>query len=279
MRYTHGLFGILNTDDMEEPPLLLLDGGIEIRFQENYSYDNHNRENYKGYVFQYTLSGWGWFEKNGRKYRIPEGMGFLAKIPEKSSYFLEEGSGSPWEFLYLHFDGEAVKPFLQKLEQLCGCVFSLKRSSRTILQFMTLHTRLTEGEHLQKYEGQAFLYSFLCSLLRDVEFPSPQEKNLIVQLAADILNQEYASLESMEALSKRLGVSKEHLTRCFRTELGIPPIRYLTNRRLQSAMNELLSTKDSINTIAVRNGFSNGNYFAKVFRKHLGMSPEEYRQH
>ena len=278
IQYKQSLFGVLNTDNMEGQPLVLLDGGIETRFQETYKYQNNMRDNYSGYLFQYTFSGCGWFEKDGKKNQLLPGMGFLAKIPEKSCYYLAE-DGTPWEFLYLHFDGPAAKPFVQKLEQICGCVFCLSPSSQPILQAIGFHARITSGEQLKKYEGQEFLYAFLCSLLREAEYPSVKEENSIVQLALQILDREYATLESMDKLAQRLHISKEHLTRCFKAKQGIPPVRYLTNRRLQSAMNELLSTEDTIHAIAIRNGFSNGNYFAKVFRKYLGMSPEEYRAH
>ena len=53
---------------------------------------------------------------------------------------------------------------------------------------------------------------------------------------------------------------------------------YLTGLRLQSAMNDLLGTEHGIDSIARTNGFSNGNYFAKIFRKHVGISPGSYRE-
>lgn len=90
---------------------------------------------------------------------------------------------------------------------------------------------------------------------------------------------EYNTLEGVDEVAKRLGISQEHLTRSFKTEQGIPPVRYLTNLRIQAAMNDLLDTEDLIQDIALRTGFSNGNYFSKVFRKYAGMSPGEYRAH
>ena len=47
--------------------------------------------------------------------------------------------------------------------------------------------------------------------------------------------------------------------------------------RIQSAMNDLLGSTDTIEVIAVKNGFANGNYFAKVFRRYTKMTPGEYR--
>lgn len=43
-------------------------------------------------------------------------------------------------------------------------------------------------------------------------------------------------------------------------------------------MNDLLNTNEKLEIIANRNGFSSGNYFCKVFKKSVGMSPNEYRR-
>ena len=40
---------------------------------------------------------------------------------------------------------------------------------------------------------------------------------------------------------------------------------------------ELLSTQDSITEIALRNGFSDSNYFKDAFKKMYGVSPRAYR--
>ncbi len=279
MQYNFGHFGLLNTDDMADQPLILMDGGIESRFRENYDFFNEKRDTYRGYLFQYTLSGKGWFEKNGNRYCVSEGVGFLTKIPEKTRYYLDKDSAEPWTFLYLHFDGNTAAPFFQKLDALCGCVFSLDPNSHPITQYLKLHHKLICGDRLEKYEGQEFLYLFLCRLLREIEHSAARVQNSVVNLALQIMLKEYNTLEGVDEVAKRLGISQEHLTRSFKTEQGIPPVRYLTNLRIQAAMNDLLDTEDLIHDIALRTGFSNGNYFAKVFRKYAGMSPGEYRAH
>lgn len=67
-------------------------------------------------------------------------------------------------------------------------------------------------------------------------------------------------------------------SRSFRREIGISPIEYLSNVRLEHAMQLLTTTNLSINEIAVLSGFSNGNYFAKVFKRKLGFTPSDYKR-
>lgn len=278
MEYTQGIFGVLNTDEMENQPLVLLDGGIERRFREPYEFCNENRPEYTGYLLQYTLRGEGWFEKNERRYKISEGKGFLARIPEKSRYYLKKESKEPWEFFYLHFDGEAARPFAGKLERLCGSVFSMDGGCHPVRQALKLQARMQRGERLQKYEGGEFLYSFLCGVLREAEQPQAGNKSSLAGRAAAVMEEEYMSLQGVEEVARRLGVSPEHLARAFRAQRGLSPVHYLNNLRIQAAMNELLDTRDTVEAIARRNGFANGNYFGKVFGKSVGMAPGEYRR-
>lgn len=278
MAYNKGLFGVLNLDDMEEQPLILLDGGIERRYQEEYDYRNDCRSGYEGYLFQYTLKGQGVFERGEEVYQVTKGHGFLVDFPENSRYYLPQGESCEWEFLYLHFAGNAARPFAEKIQRILPQVFPLGEESRPVRMALKLQQRLTKGERLRDYEGGEFLYSFLCELLREAEHPGTQRKSPCVQNAAEFMEREYRVMAGVEALAERLEVSPAHLSRIFKMEMGISPLSYLTRLRLQSAMNDLLDTEETIEQIAGRNGFSNGNYFSKIFRKHVGISPGRYRE-
>ncbi|WP_095175544.1 MULTISPECIES: AraC family transcriptional regulator [Blautia] len=278
MEYNRGIFGVLNQDDMEGQPLVLLDGGVESRLGETYDFYNDDRPGYEGFLFQYTLGGEGVFEKNNFGYKVRRGQGFLVQFPEKSRYYLENGRDEPWEFLYLHFLGDGAIPFVRKIRNICPDLMSLDESSPPIRMALHLQKRLTNGERLQKYQGGEFLYRFLCALLRETEHPAAQKKSSAVQRAAEIMEEEYPRLTGIEELAARLDLSPEHLSRAFKDEMGRAPLSYLTGLRLQSAMNDLLGTEWSIDSIARKNGFSNGNYFAKIFRKHVGISPGSYRE-
>lgn len=55
------------------------------------------------------------------------------------------------------------------------------------------------------------------------------------------------------------------------------PGQYLTDLRISSAMNDLSNTTENLEAIAQKNGFSNANYFGKVFKKKVGVTPIQYR--
>jgi len=276
-KYPIGNFAVLNTDKTTLSTAYLMDGGVEQRYRESYHFQNNARSGYSGYVFQYTLSGTGCFEKNGQCYSVEEGKGFWISLPEDSAYYLPKACNAPWTFLYLHFGGELIAPFATRLEEMTGGFFSLEPTSQCIRLALQLHQRLFPGNKLQSYESTEFTYQFLCTLLRDLELVDSTPPNSLASKGKKILEEEYPYITGIDTLAERLGVSQEHFCRIFKSEMNITPGQYLNQLRIQAAMYELLNTNDRIEIIARRTGFSTANYFCKVFRRHVGASPIQYR--
>ena len=98
----------------------------------------------------------------------------------------------------------------------------------------------------------------------------------VVEAALGILRRDYAFLEGIGELAERLEVSQEYLTRCFVKYMGVTPGKYLNQVRIENAMLLLRQGRHSVQFVSDACGFSNGNYFARVFRSAVGMNPREY---
>ena len=166
-----------------------------------------------------------------------------------------------------------AQPFLLRYPKKAA----IDAQTNCIQKALALHTRMISGGHLQPYEGGEFLYGFLCGLLRHVLHPAAFHTESTASQAALLMEKEFATIGGIDEVAKRLHISSEHLSRSFHSEWGIAPVQYLNRMRIQSAMNDLLGSTDTIEVIAVKNGFANGNYFAKVFRRYTKMTPGEYR--
>lgn len=286
--YAFGNYGFLKQGRMTDPPFLLLDLGVERRMHEAYRFENAARASYGGYLLQYTLKGCGIYESaalpDGQdRLELSAGRGFFSRMPENSRYYLPSGrrfshmEDSGWEFFFLHFDGPAVLPFFETVRALSGPVFTIPESSPPVTLFFQLFERLRKGESLALYEGNEFLCRFLTQLLRVLESPSAEGSPLVLQ-ALSYFKNHFFDISGIGEAAEACGVSQAHLTRTFHAETGQTPLQYLTRLRIEHGLFLLLNTKDSIESIAVSCGFLNGNYFAKVFRRFLGCSPEEYRK-
>jgi AraC family transcriptional regulator len=69
-----------------------------------------------------------------------------------------------------------------------------------------------------------------------------------------------------------------HFTRAFAATVGVPPHRYVSRRRLESAKSMLAAGRASLSRIALDCRFSSQSSFARAFRRATGITPAEYRQ-
>ncbi len=99
------------------------------------------------------------------------------------------------------------------------------------------------------------------------------EAQRIVRQAMAYMHENYASPITRAGLAGRLAVSERYLTRCFHQEMGITPITYLNRYRIHRAKALLEQGHTNLTEVALAVGFSDSNYFGRVFREEVGTSP------
>jgi PAS domain S-box-containing protein len=83
---------------------------------------------------------------------------------------------------------------------------------------------------------------------------------------------------SVRQLARMAGLSVRQFERKFFGTFHTTPKHYLMRLRVLLACDELLQTRQSITEIALGAGFCDHSAFARHFRKHMGLSPREYRE-
>ncbi|RCS53993.1 AraC family transcriptional regulator [Bremerella cremea] len=78
-------------------------------------------------------------------------------------------------------------------------------------------------------------------------------------------------------LAEMIHLSVSQFDRRFKAIYQMTPQQYILRVRLHASSHELLASSASIAQIATACGFYDQSYFTKQFRKHLGVSPSEYR--
>ena len=77
-------------------------------------------------------------------------------------------------------------------------------------------------------------------------------------------------------LAALTGLQARHFSTLFRRAFGLPPHRYLVERRLARAAQLLSTSRAEIAEIALQLGFASQSHFADAFRKRYGVSPRRY---
>lgn len=99
-----------------------------------------------------------------------------------------------------------------------------------------------------------------------------------VENAIEYVGGHYADCDlSIETVCGCLNVSAAYFSTIFKRETGKTFINYLTDYRMEKAMDLLLTQNEKTYIIAGKVGYSDPNYFSYVFKKQFGMSPSKYK--
>ena len=94
----------------------------------------------------------------------------------------------------------------------------------------------------------------------------------------EVLDAHLADGVSLDAVAKRLGENPSTLTKRLQRTFGMTFSEYAGRRRVDRAKDLLCRTRLPISQVALRVGISDASNLGKLFRKHEGMSPGEYRK-
>lgn len=83
---------------------------------------------------------------------------------------------------------------------------------------------------------------------------------------------------SLDDIAKNLYITKEHLSRLFKKEMGVTISEYIIKTKIEQAKNLLRHTDYNILDIAVLLNFANSSHFSNSFKKITGLSPSDYRK-
>ena len=88
---------------------------------------------------------------------------------------------------------------------------------------------------------------------------------------------DYKSLPAIEEISNKLHVTSRYLSDALKAETGKTAKEWVHLELIELAKDMLLSSDASVSTIAYQLGFEYPNYFARLFKKKVGLTPSQYR--
>ena len=93
----------------------------------------------------------------------------------------------------------------------------------------------------------------------------------------DLIESRFAEGVSLSELAAAACLSQFHFCRLFQRATGLSPHRYLIERRIQDAKTKLAEGRLSLVEIALETGFGSQASFNRTFRKHMGLTPGQFR--
>ncbi|WP_288243150.1 helix-turn-helix domain-containing protein [uncultured Chryseobacterium sp.] len=141
--------------------------------------------------------------------------------------------------------------------------------------------RIAMDDNSQKDIMADFALKELLIRLMQTQARSMVEKNIVknksrIGFAVDYIRKNLHQKLSIESIAKMAYVSKSNFFRMFKDELGTSPNEFILHERINRAK-ELLKSRNSIKETAFQTGFSDTNYFTRVFKQLVGMTPKSYQ--
>jgi AraC-like DNA-binding protein len=100
----------------------------------------------------------------------------------------------------------------------------------------------------------------------------------LVGRALALLHEQPAQHWTIDELGRRIGLSRSALHERFVQLIGVPPMQYLVQWRMQAAARLLLDTRATVATIALEVGYDSEAAFARAFKRVVGRPPAAWRR-
>jgi len=100
----------------------------------------------------------------------------------------------------------------------------------------------------------------------------------VIELAKEYIAEHAKSDLTLEKISEELSISQTHFSRIFKAHVGVSFVDYLTQVRIENAKELIKTSGMSFKQICFEVGFNDPNYFSKVFKKVVGITPGEYKR-
>ncbi len=228
------------------------------------------------YLIHYVVSGRGVYETRGRRYALRAGDAFLALPDTEITYYADESD--PWEYVWVGFAGNDALPILQCTDFTPDSPVVHPRNGPEFRAAVQRVYEMRGAEFLHAVRMTGALYGALALLMRR-ENPERvgSAAEQYVRKAETYIAHHYALPLTVTDVAAYVGIDRTHLYAVFKQTTGLSPKEYLTDYRLRRACALLLEPALSVTAVANSVGFENSLYFSKVFRKHMGLSPSEYR--
>ena len=250
--------------------------GYEVRSDPSYNWDGRKRGQTPFTVVQHTLGGAGNLRYENRTYRLAPGETLVLLVPHNHRYWVE--AGGRWEFFWISMNGEEALRIHRAIVAIAGPV--LKLQPATIEHLADCSLRLISGGGERPGSASAIAYEAAMALYDDVFGSHPlfgQEYRAMEHVITHI-HQNLDKPLPVEDLARISGLSRSHFSRVFAASEGVPPAEFVLRKRLQRATKLLTKAAElSVKEVSSMSGFEDPNYFAKVFRRHFGASPTEFR--
>lgn len=178
-------------------------------------------------------------------------------------HYNSSNEASSWKLTFDHYhfqNNNEIASSLNKLIRIC-CSDDVAKNVYADLNLKELLIRLMQSQNLKMSSAESLSHS------------NSSRLNYVL----NYIQQHLSSRISVDLLSRKAYLGRNHFFKWFKEQLGITPLEYINQERIRLAKQLLTDKNNSISEVSLQCGFNDVNYFVRLFKKTEGITPGAYQ--
>lgn len=239
--------------------------------------DIYRGDGYNHLEFVFFTEGTGEMGMNDELYQLKPGYGFFMQ-PGVPHYY--RCTGGEWRSWWVCFEGGGAQELLQKLNLSEPKIYDLGNTDRLQRIIRRIYNSVENDKLFGNYYASSGLYDFILEFYKLANsFGSiyAEKSNEGIERLISLIETDYPKKITMKTLCEATHYSEVHICRLFKKHLGMRPMEYVNQKRIQEAKLLLHKSYLSIEKISEMVGIESQSYFGLLFKRYEGISPSAYR--
>lgn len=234
------------------------------------------------YHLHFILGGKGTLEYRGHTYELHRGDVFCIP-PGATDYKYYADSKDPWYYAWVAFNGTKARQYMT----LSGInnTHIIRPAYIEPENYTELIYQILDARHItlpNELTRLGYLFEIISLLIETNEAGSPGNPHeypaeIYVEHALHFIESQYQNNINVNDIVKYVGINRSYFSIVFKQQMQLSPIRYLQEFRITKAKHLLESTNLTLNEIALQVGYKDAFILSKIFKKHVKISPSQYR--
>ena len=232
------------------------------------------------WLIHVVRAGKGRFVAGDREWTLCAGDGFLI-CPDQITWYGADWE-EPWQYAWIGFSGSRATQVLQEAGMdATHPVFHAQE--KTLAETLSRFEQAARSAVARDHRFLGALHLFFADLIEEAGCPpNSGEKSgrcaAYVKQAEDYLRMNYARAIGIADAAAHVGLDRSYFSEIFKRETGMAPRDFLIGLRMEKARRFMQNPRLSIADIARSVGYEDPLLFSKIFRKHQGLSPSQYKK-
>lgn len=144
--------------------------------------------------------------------------------------------------------------------------------------FLDYLSYIEELKDIQEISLDAWAYRKFQYLIKTIRIRKTAKVPYVIHSAIAYIEKHYTESISLEEVANHVGLTPQYFSTYFKEEMDCNLIDYITKLRIEKAKEIIRNSQMSVQEICFIVGYHDPNYFSRIFKKYVGITPTKYKK-